>query len=156
MTEGGSAGQEGGQSLGRQTGTGPGFLTSSPSTWAGCLPCLSLWFLTCKSAEGAPPWLWCGQGYKRWPCKAGSQLGRCGCGADIYGIQAHGSQEPQFRASDLIRSAPQHHATRARGGLNGTQMGWDPQGGHWGIWESQAGRPQPPVSETRAAGPGRR
>ena len=77
-------------------------------------------------------------------------------GADIYGIQAHGSQEPQFRASDLIRSAPQHHATRAHGGLNGTQMGWDPQGGHWGIWESQAGRPQPPASETRAAGPRRR
>ena len=55
MTEGGSAGQEGGQSLGRQTWAGPGFLTSSPSTWAGCLPCLSLWFLTCKAAEEAPP-----------------------------------------------------------------------------------------------------
>ena len=35
MTEGGSAGQEGGQSLGRQTGTGPGFLISLHS---GSLP----------------------------------------------------------------------------------------------------------------------
>ena len=36
----------------------------------------------------------------------------------------------------------------------GHRQGRTPQGGHWGAWELQAGRPQPPASETRAEGPG--